>query len=745
MRDGQAAQGPLPSSTTVTKQPLELLHTDVAGPITPASKDGGSWLERKTGLKIKAIRSDRGREYLGEVRHWCRQRGIRPETTAPYTPEQNGKAERLNRVLAERMRSMLSDAKAPAYLWGEAVIAANYVRNLVPVARKDKTPRKLLLGKRSDVSHLRVWGITCYVLVLKEQRSRKMDAVSQKSVFVGYERDSKAYRVLVADTIKTTRDVLFDESSNGSITHDGERFMYHVGDSATEAVPLAEAIGDAGEALGPPAELPIAVAPAPAPASPALVASYDDDSAMLGTREQSLLRPDSDSEVESEDRGRPVGDGNAARLRPTRVRNPPERYADMVIATRRWQWKSVNAVIGPVSVPQEELGRLKECGTYVLVDRPQGARVLRSRFVITLKKDSQGRIVRYKSRLVVKAAKDWEVHQIDVSTAFLYGNLEEEIYMEQLPGYAKGGPSKVWLLKKALYGLRQAPRAWYKRLKGVLETGWYQVSSNDPALFHKLNPKATFALVHVDDILSASAFLDEVQDLKSALRKVFDITNMGDAKHYLGMEVLRDPLGVGFQATKAGLALGAVEVKQYQELLGSLNYLANFTRPDIAQALGVLSRFFNATTTEHAAASKSVLRYLAGTKNLGIVYPGSDTTMKEFCDADFAGDLDSRRSITGYVFLVNGGAVSWSSRLQKTVGLFTMESRAKHIDVCYHFVRERVEMQEISVCLIFLLRIWWLFFSSSQYLLTALWHAGQGWASSEHLWDNPCKLTALVV
>ncbi|OAE27581.1 hypothetical protein AXG93_2779s1300 [Marchantia polymorpha subsp. ruderalis] len=95
------------------------------------------------------------------------------------------------------------------------------------------------------------------------------------------------------------------------------------------------------------------------------------------------------------------------------------------------------------------------------------------------------------------------------------------------------------MLKKALYGLRQTPHAWYKRLKGVLETAGYQVSSNDPALFHKLNPEAAFASVHVDDIMSASASLDEVQDLKSARRKVFDITDMGDAKHYLGMKVLR--------------------------------------------------------------------------------------------------------------------------------------------------------------------------------------------------------------
>ncbi|BBN18158.1 hypothetical protein MPTK1_8g00200 [Marchantia polymorpha subsp. ruderalis] len=180
---------------------------------------------------------------------------------------------------------------------------------------------------------------------------------------------------------------------------------------------------------------------------------------------------------------------------------------------------------------------------------------------------------------------------------------------------------------------------------------------------------------------------------------------MRDAKHYLGMEVLCDrkrlmlklserqaivellkrwqmtycapkatALGVGFQATKASKALRAVELKHNQELVGSLNYLANCTRPDIAQAVGLLSRFLNAPSTEHSTASKSVLRYLAGTKDLGILYSGSDTTMKGFCDADFDGDLDSKRSTTSYMLLVNGGAMSWSSRLQKTVALSAMDA-----------------------------------------------------------------------
>ena len=181
----------------------------------------------------------------------------------------------------------------------------------------------------------------------------------------------------------------------------------------------------------------------------------------------------------------------------------------------------------------------------------------------------------------------------------------------------------------------------------------------------------------------------------------------------------------------------------YSELVGSLLYLATCSRPDIQYAAGALARHLAAPARQHWEAAKGVLRYLAGTVDVGLVYGGGPAELVGYCDADFAGDLDRRRSTTGYVFIMHGGAVSWRSRLQPTVAVSTMEAeymaaaqavreglwlrklqqdlgepagairircdnqgtlkllknpvssqRAKHIDVTHHFVRERVERGE---------------------------------------------------
>ncbi len=183
----------------------------------------------------------------------------------------------------------------------------------------------------------------------------------------------------------------------------------------------------------------------------------------------------------------------------------------------------------------------------------------------------------------------------------------------------------------------------------------------------------------------------------------------------------------------------------YAQVVGSLLYLSVTTRPDIAQAVGVLSKFMSNPMSAHWQAAKGVLRYLTGTLDYGITFAGGDTTVIGYCDADFAGDLDTRRSTTGYVFIMNGGAISWQSKRQPTVAASTTEAeymaaaqatkealwlrklladlkldtgtmiikadnqsaikilknpilsaRSKHIDVIYHFARERVARQDVK-------------------------------------------------
>ena len=171
--------------------------------------------EKQVGNPVKTVRSDRGGEYVNSrLKDFFTTKGIVHQTTAPYTPEQNGAAERLNRTLMERVRAMLRYAQVPAYLWGEAIGAANYVRNCSPVTNQSKTPVELFTGIKPDVSKFRTFGSTAYVHIPKALRN-KLDAVSVKGIFVGYEETSKAYRILLDNESKIliSRNVIFDETT----------------------------------------------------------------------------------------------------------------------------------------------------------------------------------------------------------------------------------------------------------------------------------------------------------------------------------------------------------------------------------------------------------------------------------------------------------------------------------------------------------------------------------------------------
>jgi Reverse transcriptase (RNA-dependent DNA polymerase) len=339
-----------------------------------------------------------------------------------------------------------------------------------------------------------------------------------------------------------------------------------------------------------------------------------------------------------------------------------------------------------------------------------------------------------------------------------------------------GTETTACLLNKALYGLRQAPRAWHQRLKTELLQMGYAASAADPGLFISTTTSGpVLILIYVDDILIAAKTMELVNTAKKALLTTFDGRDMGNPKLFLGMTITRDRVNKTIKisqermatdlVTKYGLTDGKARILPlspstkmsaldgaplntgefgYSNLVGSLLYLSICTRPDISFTVGVLSKFMAKPTTTHWQAAKGLLRYIAGTKDYGITFGGASPTFVGYCDADYAGDIDTRRSTSGYVFIMNGGAISWSSKRQTTVATSTTEaeymaaasatkealwlrslltdfghkfatttiytdnqaalqltknpltsSRAKHIDVTYHFVRERVERNEV--------------------------------------------------
>jgi hypothetical protein len=236
-------------------------------------------LERQTGHLVKQLRSDMWAQSLPSMRSFCAERGIVHQTSVPYTPQQNGSAERLNRTLEERMRALLIESGLRHDLWPEALQTAAYIRNLSPVRDKAATPWELLFWNKPDVGHLRVFGSRCFVLIPEQQRPSDLDPVSAAGRLLGYPRHSKGYRVLLDDwRIVESRDILVNEEA--------------VGVSATNTGTAVGAAGDCTAALpgaAVTAHLPVAAVPQ----SAGVTAAGQPVAAVQGT----VVQPGNNSEV----------------------------------------------------------------------------------------------------------------------------------------------------------------------------------------------------------------------------------------------------------------------------------------------------------------------------------------------------------------------------------------------------------------------------------------------------------------
>ena len=392
----------------------------------------------------------------------------------------------------------------------------------------------------------------------------------------------------------------------------------------------------------------------------------------------------------------------------------------------------------------EELALLKEAGTWELTVPPEDANIVGSKWVFRAKKDAAGNVVRYKARLVAQgfsqvpgvdyfdtfapvaklasirtvlalaAAKDMEIHQIDIKGAYLNGELtdKEMIYMAQPPGYhAPNSVGKVCRLQKTLYGLKQSGRRWYQKLVEIMTRHLaFSRCDVDQAVFFQRNSEgSTIVLVHVDDCTIAASSTKLVGHFKAKISKHVEITDLGELHWLLGIEVRRNreqrtihfsqrsyitsilrrfnldelkPLSTPMQP---GLLLSMCQTPKttaewaqmrdipYREAIGSLMYAALGTRPDIAFAVQALSRYSTKFGPVHWNAVKRVFSYLKGTKELWLTYGRTQTELMGYADAD-GSTAEDRHAVSGYAFIVNGGAVSWSAKRQSIISLSTTES-----------------------------------------------------------------------
>jgi histone deacetylase 1/2 len=352
-----------------------------------------------------------------------------------------------------------------------------------------------------------------------------------------------------------------------------------------------------------------------------------------------------------------------------------------------------------------EFDALRLNNTWRLVELPRGHHIIGCKWVFKVKHKSDGTIDRYKARLVAKGftqragidytdtfspvvkpttvrlilsiavSRGWALRQVDVQNAFLHGDIQEEVYMSQPPGYVDPDrPHHVCRLQKSLYGLKQAPRAWYSKLSVKLQSMGFRPSKADTSLFIFLNPRVTiYMLIYVDDIIIAGSCRRTVEKLLEQLRVSFAIKDLGELSYFLGIEVTKMSDGIALTQTKyatdllrkvnmqkcngiatpmsssdklsknAGTILTEAEAFVYRSTVGGLQYLC-LTRPDISFAVNKACQFLSAPTDVHWSAVKRVLRYVKETLKVGLSIRRSQSTeLSVYTDADWAGCPDDRR------------------------------------------------------------------------------------------------------
>jgi hypothetical protein len=312
------------------------------------------------------------------------------------------------------------------------------------------------------------------------------------------------------------------------------------------------------------------------------------------------------------------------------------------------------------------------------------------------------------------ARHNFEIHQVDVKGAYLNGEFEEGevIYMRLPPGISLTDDKTLVLrLLKPIYGLRQSGRHWYRKFSSVLMGPLRMKRCEvDQAVFYRVEGESVMALAsHVDDCSAVASSVELEEEIKTELRKAFEISDLGEINWILGIAVKRDRTArtirlsqksyinsmlsrYGFenikpvampmdpsmhfstsQSPKTTQEFAEMKDKPYREAVGSLMYASLGTRPDITYAVSVLSKFADNPGLVHWNAAKRVFAYLAGTKDLWLTYGDSSAELEGYTDADGSMHED-RKAISGYAFLLDGGAVSWSSKKQEIIALSTTEA-----------------------------------------------------------------------
>jgi len=730
---GKMSTLPTPLSTRQRATEVgQSLHSDICGPLGSPSLSGSNYIVifkdeysnfrfvyclksrseahdclKKTIALIRAetekcvreMVSDRGSEYTSNrTQELLLKHNISHKTSIPFKAAQDGFVERENRTAMDGVRSMLADKNVPPVFWGEAVHTFVYLLNRSINKNVESTPFELYYGRKPRVSHLKIFGCLAFVKTLIKKRSGyqpKLEPRAQRGMMVGYERDF-SYRIFVPEEKKIiiSRDVKFDEG----------KCLYEAQDTNSAVIE--------------------------ATLSPVCVEIEGDSN----DEQEVQYEPGEDAQNNGDGPNRLVTRYNLRRREEESnlTSLEPSSLSEALRTPESEKWRAA---------ADDEYNSLIKNKTWDLVKLPSGRQPITSRWVFKVKPQGDG-TERYKCRLVARGFSQrfgydyqetfspvvkmetirillcighqlrFTTEQLDVETAFLHGELQEEIYMIQPEGYQQGGDEIVCRLNKSIYGLKQASRNWNHTFTNFLKRFNLRQLKSDTCVFvsgkfdtETRQGEILIVCVYVDDCLVMSNVAQLVNDCLDHLRGNFNI-RVAELGNFIGLQCERDgeallihqqkyidkllvrfemadakdselPMSTGVKFSRFGTS--DVVSKQvsvdYRQAIGALLYLASGSRPDISFAVNVLSRFVNDPRLAHWNGVKQILRYVKYTRAACIRIRRSTVfELKGFSDADLAGCVDTRRSTTGVLILLTGAPIIWKSTRQSVVATSTCEA-----------------------------------------------------------------------